>query len=154
MSYREKVEKLTENLLEDIIKENNYELVDVEYIKEAGNWFLRVYLDKDGGINISDCEIVSRALDIKLDEKDPIKDPYILEVSSPGLDRPLKKDKDFERSLGKSVELKLYKAIDGNKEFQGNLDSYDSETVTLEIEQEKIKFVRKDIAIIRLAVIF
>lgn len=154
MSYKEQIEKLTEKLLEDIIKENNYELVDVEYIKEAGNWFLRVYVDKDGGITITDCEIVSRALDAKLDEKDPIKDPYILEVSSPGLDRPLKKDKDFERSLGKSVELKLYKAIDGNKEFLGNLDSYDSETVTLEIEQEKITFDRKGIAIIRLALIF
>lgn len=154
MSFKKEIEVITEELLEPILDENNYELVDIEYVKEAGNWFLRIYMDKDGGFTIDDCELVSRALEVKLDEKDPIKDAYILEVSSPGLDRPLKKEKDFKRSLGKLVEIKLYKQLNGQKEYTGTLTSYDDETVTIEIEEENIIFNRKDIALIRLAVIF
>lgn len=154
MSFKKEIETITEELLEPILDENNYELVDIEYVKEAGNWFLRIYMDKDGGFTIDDCELVSRALEVKLDEKDPIKDAYILEVSSPGLDRPLKKEKDFKRSLGKLVEIKLYKQLNGQKEYTGTLISYDDETVTIEIEEENITFNRKDIALIRLAVIF
>jgi ribosome maturation factor RimP len=154
MSFREQIETLTEQFLEPILDENNFELVDVEYVKEAGNWYLRIYVDKDGGITIDDCELVSRALEAILDEKDPIKDPYILEVSSPGLDRPLKKEKDYKRSIGKLVEIKLYKQLDGNKEFMGNLVEYTSDTVTIESDTDNITFNRKDIALIRLAVIF
>ena len=111
----------TEELVMPIIEENQFELVDVEYVKEGSNWYLRIYADKEGGINIDDCVLISRALEEKLDKEDFIKDAYILEVSSPGLGRPLKKDKDFARSIGKSVECKLYRAIDKKKEFEGVL---------------------------------
>ena len=152
MSKREDYESKTESLVMPIITANNFELVDVEYVKEAGNWYLRVYVDKEGGITVDDCEIVSRALSDKLDEKDFIEEAYILEVSSPGLGRPLKKDKDFDRSIGKEVELKLYRAIEKQKDFSGILVSYNEETVNIEIEDGKeITFNRSDIAIIRLA---
>ncbi len=152
MSKREDYEASTESLVMPIITANNFELVDVEYVKEAGNWYLRVYVDKEGGITVDDCEIVSRALSDKLDEKDFIEEAYILEVSSPGLGRPLKKDKDFDRSIGKEVELKLYRAIDKQKDFSGILVSYNQEAVNIEIEDGKeLTFNRSDIAIIRLA---
>ena len=154
MSSRQDIEKTTEKLLEPILKEHGFELVDVEFVKEAGNRFLRVYIDKENGITIDDCEIVSRELDLQLDQLDPIKEGYILEVSSPGLDRPLKKEKDFKRSLGKMVEIKLYQALDGSKEFVGLLENYDEETVTMNVEENIVTFNRKDIALIRLAVIF
>jgi ribosome maturation factor RimP len=154
MSLREKIEKITTELLEPILTENDYELVDVEYVKEAGNQYLRVYVDKEGGFTVDDCEIVSRALEVKLDELDPIQDAYILEVSSPGLDRPLKNEKDFKKSVGKEVEVKLYQGIDGQKEFIGVLKAYDDNTVTLTIDTQEMTFERKSIAIIRLAVIF
>ena len=154
MSFKEQTEKLVEQMLEPILLQNNYELVDVEYVKEVGTWYLRVYIDKDGGVTIDDCEIVSRALDVELDKKDPIKDPYILEVSSPGLSRPLKKDKDFIRSIGKAVEIKLYKAVNNEREFLGTLESFDANQVVISSETGQITFNRKDIALIRLAVIF
>ena len=105
MSKREDYEKKTEELVLPLIDGKDFELVDIEYVKEGGNYYLRVYLDKEGGITIDDLEMVSRALSDKLDEKDFIDDAYVLELSSPGLDRPLKKDKDFERNKGKMVEL-------------------------------------------------
>ena len=152
MSKREDYELKTEALVMPIIEANNFELVDVEYVKEAGNWYLRVYVDKEGGITVDDCEVVSRALSDKLDEKDFIEEAYILEVSSPGLGRPLKKDKDFDRSIGKEVEIKLYRAIDKQKDFSGILVSYDKDTVNIEIEDGKEQsFNRAEIAIIRLA---
>ncbi len=152
MSKREEYESKTEALVMPIVESNNFELVDVEYVKEAGNWYLRIYVDKEGGITVDDCEVVSRALSDKLDEKDFIDDAYILEVSSPGLGRPLKKDKDFDRSIGKEVEIKLYKAIDKQKDFSGILVSYDKDTVNIEIEDgEEQSFNRAEIAIIRLA---
>ncbi len=144
----------TEELVMPIIEENQFELVDVEYVKEGSNWYLRIYADKEGGINIDDCVLISRALEEKLDKEDFIKDAYILEVSSPGLGRPLKKDKDFARSIGKSVECKLYRAIDKKKEFEGVLKDYSKETVTLEIDGEDREFNRKDISMIRLAIEF
>ena len=119
MSKAREYEEQTEQLLQPIIDENNFELVDVEYVKEGGNWFLRAYIDKEGGITIDDCELVSRALSDLLDKEDFIPDSYILEVSSPGLGRQLKKDKDFKRSIGKEIEIKLYKPVkikDGKKE--------------------------------------
>lgn len=154
MSFKEQIEKLIEKMAEPILIQHNYELVDVEYVKEAGTWYLRIYIDKEGGITIDDCEIVSKALDVELEKKDPIKDPYILEVSSPGLDRPLKKDKDFERSIGKEVEIKTYKPVDNQKEFIGTLEGFDFNEVIINIEGKTITFNRKDIAIIRLAVVF
>jgi len=152
MSKREQYEQKTEKLLQPIIESNHFELVDVEYVKEAGNWYLRIYIDKEGGITVDDCEIVSRALSQQLDEKDFIEEAYILEVSSPGLGRALKKEKDFIRSIGKEVEIRTYKAIDKQKEFVGVLETYDKDSVTLCLaENNTMKFDRSDIALIRLA---
>ena len=111
MSKKEEYEKRTEELLTPIIEENNFELVDVEYLKEGSTWYLRAYIDKEGGITLNDCELVNRALSELIDQHDFIEDSYILEVSSPGLGRQLKKDKDFIRSLGKDIEIKLYREI-------------------------------------------
>ncbi len=145
-------EATTEALLMPIIEENHFELVDVEWVKEGSNWYLRAYIDKEGGITVDDCAVVSRAFNEILDSEDYISENYIFEVSSPGLDRPLKKEKDFKRSLGKDVEVKLYKAIDKQKEFTGVLESYDEENVTILLEDETTKtFGRSDIAVIRLA---
>ena len=145
----------TEELAAPIIDENDFELVDVEYVKEGANWYLRVYADKEGGITIDDCVLISRALEEKLDEEDFIKDPYILEVSSPGLGRPLKKEKDFARSIGKDVEVRLYKALNKSKEYTGALEAYDKESVTLKMEDgSQMTFQRADIALIRLALDF
>ena len=152
MSRREDYEQRTEALVMPLVTENNFELVDVEYVKEAGNWYLRVYIDKEGGIMVDDCEIISRALSDKLDADDFMEDSYILEVSSPGLGRPLKKDKDFERSLGKEVEIKLYRAVNRQKDFEGVLKNYTTEEVTIVIdEEEEMTFARNDIALIRLS---
>lgn len=145
-------ESMTEELITPIIEANHFELVDVEWVKEGPNWYLRVYIDKEGGITVDDCELVSRAFGDILDEKDYIAENYIFEVSSPGLDRPLKKEKDFARSVGKEIEVRLYKAIDKKKEFVGLLDSYDDHSVTLELEDGNTKtFEKSAIALIRLA---
>lgn len=151
MSRHEDYEKRTEELLMPLMEEHSFELVDVEYVKEAGNWYLRAYIDKEGGINIDDCELISRALSDKLDEVDFIEEAYILEVSSPGLGRPLKKDKDLKRSLGKDVEVRTYRSIDKQKEFTGALKGFDEESITIEVEEKEMTFARKDIALIRLA---
>ena len=137
MSKRKSYEQRTEQLLEPILKENNYELYDVEYVKENGNAYLRVYIDKEGGININDCELVSRSLSDLLDKNDFIADSYILEVSSPGLGRKLKKDRHFEKSIGEEVDIKLYKAIDNKKEWSGILIGFDDETISIETEIRK-----------------
>ena len=145
----------TEELLKPIIAENNFELVDVEFVKEGSNWYLRAYIDKEGGITVDDCELVSRALSDLLDEKDFIDEAYILEVSSPGLGRPLKKDKDFVRSIGEEVEIKLFRAINKQKDYTGYLKAYDKDTVTIEDEDEnEMVFERSNIALIRLALDF
>ena len=152
MSRRELYEQRTEELLLPIIEKYHFELVDVEYVKEGGNWYLRAYIDKEGGITVDDCEIVSRQMSDLLDEQDFIEEPYIFEVSSPGLGRPLKKEKDYQRSLGKEVEIRTYKAIEKEKEFYGLLKSYDETTVTIEMEEDKeMIFAKTDIALIRLA---
>ena len=152
MSKREVYEQKTEEILQPIMEKNGFELWDVEYVKEGSNWYLRAYIDKPGGINVEDCEKVSRELSDILDEKDFIPDSYILEVSSPGLGRPLKKEKDFKRSIGEEVEIRTYRMIDRQKEFTGILAKYDENTVTIEIEegQEKV-FEKSEIALIRLA---
>lgn len=153
MKRTEIVERV-EELVTPIIDENDFELVDVEYVKEGANWYLRVYADKDGGITIDDCVLISRALEQKLDEEDFIQDAYILEVSSPGLGRQLKKDKDFKRSLGEKVECKLFKAINKQKEFEGILKDFTEEIITLGIDEAEQIINRKEIAMIRLAIDF
>ena len=152
MTKREEYEQKTEKLLQPIIEANGFELVDVEYVKEAGSWYLRAYIDKPGGITVDDCEIVNRELGDRLDQDDFIEDSYILEVSSPGLGRPLKKEKDFLRNQGGEVEIRTYLMIDGLKEFQGILKAWDKNTVTIENEdgQEQV-FERENIALIRQA---
>ena len=152
LARREEYEQKTETLLEPIITRLGFELVDVEYVKEGGQWYLRAYIDKPGGITVDDCEAVSREFSDILDEKDYIEDSYIFEVSSLGLGRPLKKEKDFKRSLGEEVEVRTYRAIDHQKEFIGILDGYDKDTVTIAYEDgEKQTFEKKEIALIRLA---
>jgi len=154
LSQREDYEAKTEKLILPILEENQFELVDVEYVKEGSNWYLRSYIDKQGGITIEDCELVSRALSELLDREDFISDAYIMEVSSPGLMRPLKKDKDFQRNLGKEVELRTYRLVNKEKEFVGVLKSYDQNTVTIQSEEEELVFDKADIALIRLALDF
>ena len=155
MSKKESYEQQTEALLLPIVESHGFELVDVEYVKEGGTWYLRAYIDKPGGITVDDCEVVSRAFSDILDEKDYIDDTYIFEVSSPGLGRPLKKEKDFQRSIGEEVEIRTYRAIDRQKEFIGILVEYDKDTVTIEYEDETTQnFDRADIALIRLALHF
>ena len=152
MAKREIYEEKTEALLQPIIERHAFELVDVEYVKEGSQWYLRVYIDKPGGITIDDCEVVSREFSEILDAQDYIEDSYIFEVSSPGLGRPLKKEKDFQRNLGKEVEIRTYRMVDKQKEFRGILKQYDSDTVTIEQEDgtERV-FVKKDMALIRQA---
>ena len=155
MTKRESYESRTEQFLLPLMEEYHFELVDVEYVKEAGTWYLRAYIDKEGGIAINDCEMVSRRLSDWLDREDFIEDSYVLEVSSPGLGRPLKKDKDFARSIGKEVDVRLYRQIDRQKEFTGALTAYDDKTVTLTMEDGSQRvFDKDDIALIRLALDF
>lgn len=152
LAKREVYEQKTEALLTPIMEAQHLELVDVEFVKEAGTWYLRAYIDKPGGVTIDDCELVSRALSDRLDEEDFIEETYILEVSSPGLGRPLKKDKDFARSVGESVEVRLFRAVNKQKEFTGILKSWDKDAVTLEFEDTpEMTFERPNIALIRLA---
>ena len=152
---KNQIESTVTKYLEPIADELKYEIVDVEYVKEGSTWYLRIYLDKPGGITIDDCEKASRALEVILDEKDPIKGAYILEVSSPGLDRPLKKEADFKRSIGKIIDIKLFKAAHNQKEFQGELQGFEEGMVTIVTEKDEIlAFHLKDIAIARPAIIF
>ena len=159
MSKRETYESKTEQLLSPIAEKYGVEIYDVEYVKEGSDWYLRAYIDKPEGVNIVDCENVSRALSDALDVEDFIPDAYILEVSSPGLGRALKKDKHLAKSLGAEVEVKTYKPIDGQKEFVGILKAYDADMVTIEqgadtgAGTERI-FKRAEIAVIRLALDF
>ena len=148
------IERATEEMVLPILEEGGYIYVDTEYVKEGADYYLRVYADKEGGITVDDCEAVSRALEQKLDEKDLIKDAYILEVSSPGLTRQLKKERDFAWGKGKLVYAKLYKAMDGQKEFTGILSDYDEESVTITMEEETVRIPRSDISLIRLEIEF
>lgn len=151
MSKREIYEQKAETLLLPIMEQHGFELVDVEYVKEGSNWYLRAYIDKEGGITVDDCEAVSRVFSDKLDEADFIDEAYIMEVSSPGLGRPLKKEKDYRRSVGKELEIRTYRAIDKKKEFYGILKSYDENSVTIENEEGEATFQKADISLIRLA---
>lgn len=152
------VAETVEKLVTPILDELNLELVDIEYVKEGRDWFLRVFIDKEGGIDIEECGIVSEQLSVKLDEVDPIPYNYFLEVSSPGAERPLKNEKDIHKAIGKNVFIKTYEPIDGEKTFEGILTNFDGQTLTVEI---KIKTRKKSIDIpyekvgnARLAVVF
>ena len=152
MGRSESYEAKTEQLIQPLIDANNFELVEVEFVKEGSDWYLRVYIDKDGGITVDDCELISRAFNEILDREDYISEQYIFEVSSPGLMRPLKKEKDYKRSVGKLIDIKLYKPVDKCKEFTGVLDSYDKDTVTIKMDDDTQKtFDRSNLAMIRLA---
>lgn len=151
MAKKETIAERVETMLMPILEEKSFELWDVEYVKEGSDYYLRAYIDKEGGITIDDCVEVSRALSDKLDVDDCIEDAYILEVSSPGLGRQLKKDRELEKCIGRDVEIRTYKAIDSKKEFAGSLKSFDKETIVIVNESGDVSFARSEIAIIKLA---
>lgn len=149
MVKHEEIEMKAEKLILPVLEKYGCSLVDVEYVKEAGNWYLRYYIDKEGGVGILDCENVSRAVNPMLDEDDFVPDAYTLEVSSPGLGRALKKDRDFERNIGKEIEIRLFRAVEGRKECVAVLDSYDKSTITVTDENGEFVIERKNLALIR-----
>lgn len=142
------------SMFNEIVNDSEIELVDVEYVKEGTAWFLRVYIDKSSGVDIDDCRRISQELSVKLDKIDPISHAYTLEVSSPGLERPLKKEKDFQRFRGQLVNIKTYQAINGIKEFQGQLIGVDSGIVKLDINGEEQEIPFDKIAKAQLAIEF
>lgn len=150
--------KTTEELVMPILTEKNLELVDIEYVKEGPNLFLRVYIDKPGGIDITECGEVSELLSEELDRVDPIKDAYFLEVSSPGVERPLKTKQDFANHIGKNVLIKLYSPIDGEKEFEGILKDFNNEVAVVSYKvktrTKEVEIPFEKIAKARLAVAF
>ena len=152
----EKVTELTARLAEPVIAEQGCTLWDVEYVKEAGTWYLRVLIDKEGGVDILDCEAISRQLSDLLDEADPIEGSYTLEVGSAGAERALKRPADFQRYLGSPVLVKLYKPVDGRKEFPGTLTAYNEAdgSVTVDLNGSVYTFGKKDVALCRLRVEF
>lgn len=137
-----------------IVESLGLTLWDVEYVREGGEWYLRLYLDKEGGVDINDCEAVSRAVDPVLDEKDPIPESYHFEVCSAGLERPLKRPSDFEQFMGSSVLVKLYRPRNGRKELTGTLTGYDGGDVTLTVGGEPVTLPKEEIALVRLYVEF
>lgn len=149
-----KITELTAELARPVVEACGCTLWDVEYIKEAGSWYLRLYIDKEGGVSIDDCEAVSRGVDPLLDEADPIQDAYTFEVSSAGADRPLKKPEHFDAFMGAEVDVKFYKAVNGQKSATGILASYDDGSVTLNVGGEEITYDKKEIAFVRLHVSF
>ncbi|AWH76979.1 ribosome maturation factor RimP [Clostridioides difficile] len=152
---KKNLEATIEEIVTKITDEHGFEMVDVEYVKEAGEYYLRVYIDKEEGISLNECELVSRELSPILDEKDPIKENYFLEVSSPGLDRALKKDRDFVRYQGRDVDLKLYKPLNGCKQFEGELVGLtEDNNIKIIVNGKEMEFNRKDVAIVRLAIKF
>lgn len=146
---REAVEELVSSIVEDIVVGTDLELVDVEYVRER-DWYLRVYLDKEGGIDLDDCQMVSEKLSEVLDAKDPISENYLLEVSSPGLDRVLKKDKDLIRYNGRDVDIQFFKPIDGVKQMTATLKGFTNEAITFEVDSKEFSIDRASIAQIRL----
>lgn len=154
MSKRETYEAKATEMLKPICRENGVEIYDVEYVQEAGEWYLRAYIDKEGGVTIDDCEAVSRAMSDALDANDFIEDAYYLEVSSPGLGRTLKKDTHLQKSIGETVELKTFKPIDKRKEFTGILKGFTQSSITVEIDGKDTEFLRNEVALIKLALDF
>ena len=142
------------NLAKGVVEAEGCSLWDVEYVREAGSYYLRVYIDKPGGVSINDCEAISRTLDKLLDEADPIPDSYIFEVASAGAERELKRPSDFEAFLGSEVEVRTYKPINGQKAFVGTLEKYEDGAVTLSSGKKQIRLEKQDIALVKLHVSF
>ena len=150
-----KIVDLVRSFAEPVVLENGCTLWDVEYVREGADWFLRLYIDKDGGGDINDCERISRAVDPILDEKDPVPDSYHFEVCSAGLERTLKRPADFERFLGSAVLVRLYRPKDGSKEFAGKLEGYEDGNITILLQNGKqLTFEKSDVALLRLLVEF
>lgn len=150
----QQIKSAVEEMLAPFLEREGFELVDIEYVKEGSNWFLRVFVDKEGGIDIDDCSRISEFLSEKLDEKDPIPTAYFLEVSSPGAERPLKKPRDFERAVGKNVFVTTYEPVDGAKEFEGKLLEYNEQSVVVQTANKKTEIPASKIASARLAILF
>ncbi len=148
------IKSAVESMVKPFLDENGFELVDIEYVKEGSNWFLRVYVDKDGGIDIDDCGRVSEYLSEKLDANDPIPGAYFLEVSSPGAERPLKKPADFVKAVGKHVFVTTYEPVDGLKEFEGKLEAYDEAGLTVKVGKKTHAIPSAKLASARLAIVF
>lgn len=148
------IKSIVENFATSYLEDNGLELVDVEYVKEGSNWFLRIYVDKEGGIDIEDCGRASEFISTKLDELDPISDAYFLEVSSPGAERPLKKAEDVAKAIGKHVFITTYEQIDGAKEFEGRLDGFDGTTIEVVVGRRKHAIPYNKVASARLAIVF
>ena len=149
------VEKLVETLINPILQNEKFELIDIEFTKEGPHRYLRVFIDKIGGITLDDCQKVSEQLSEKLDEEDPIEENYFLEISSPGLDRPLKKTKDFERFKGENIEVRLYQPMDNKKVFEGELVGSDNNVITIKTDNKNlVEIPREKIAITKLAIKF
>ena len=153
MGKKESYEEKTEQLIRPIIEANNVELFDVDFVKEGSDYYLRVFIDKEGGVTIDDCQNVSRAFNDILDRENYISEQYIFEVSSPGLTRPLKKEKDYEKSIGRLIDIKLFSQVDGSKEYSGVLTEYDKDTVTIDDNGVIHKFERNNLSLIRWAFI-
>ena len=152
---KRRIEDQVEDLVLPIVKKRAFELVDVEYVKEGKYWYLRVYIDKPGGINIDDCQDVSQELSDELDKLNPIKQSYILEVSSPGLERPLKRDKDFEKYKGLTVELKLFNPVNDKKIFEGELVGLIDNRITIKQNNDQVlSFGKEEVAIIKRVIKF
>ncbi|MFZ5989837.1 MAG: ribosome maturation factor RimP [Bacillota bacterium] len=152
---KRKIEEIITEFANPIVEKHSFELVDVEFIKEGSSWYLRIYIDKPGGITIDDCQVVSEEISDKLDKEDPIDQSYFLEVSSPGLERPLKKDSDFVKFKGELVEVKLYKPVDGKKIFEGELIGLkDSKVVIKKDGKEDMEFERDEVALVRRVIKF
>lgn len=149
-----KIKAIVEQMVMPYLDENGFELVDVEYVKEGSNWFLRVFVDKDGGIDIDDCGRISEYLSEKLDAEDPIPSAYFLEVSSPGAERPLKKPEDIRKAVGKDVFVTTYEPVEGLKEFEGRLLSFDNEELTVVVGKREYAIPYNKVASARLAIIF
>lgn len=148
-----KIVDIVTELARPAVEQSGCILWDVEYVKEAGQYHLRVYIDKEEGISIEDCENVSRAIDPILDEKDPIDDSYVFEVSSAGLERTLRRPEHFARFIGNTVEVKLYKALNGSKVFSGNLTKYEKGNVTIETENGETTFMKEQVAAVRISLL-
>jgi ribosome maturation factor RimP len=134
---RKNVQDFVYSLAEPIVTENGMELVDIEFTKEGGNWYLRIYIDKDEGVDLDDCQKISTLLSDLLDQEDPIEQAYFLEVSSPGLDRPLKREKDFRKYEGHLVNVKTYSLVEGRKKWQGRLGPYQQDVLVLNLDQDQ-----------------
>lgn len=150
---REKIESLVEKLVTDIIKDSDLELVDVEFVKER-DWYLRIFLDKDGGVELDDCQMVSEQIEKKLDEIDPIKESYYLEVSSPGLDRVLRKERDFVRHVGDKVEVSTFVPINGQKNIVGILKGLENGDIALEVDGSVMHVPKEKTSQVRLHIEF